>query len=316
MINNLFKINKEKTGFSLIELSIVLAIVAVIISGSITISTTALKNAKVKNTKERLEIIQNAINVYVFINKRLPCPASSTLITTDVNYGVESGVAGTCSGTTSSDATANDIRYGAVPVKTLGLNYEFAGDGFGNKFSYIVSKELTQAFVAGSILGLEGRDISVIDNITVKETVSNSNITTIAAYVILSHGANGYGAYNINGSTHVTGSGVNDEDDNEDIAAFNDTFVVSSSDSNFDDVLVYSLKEDILKGAFGVNATICNSITYDPPTCGGVGVVTFPASRYYTTSTQNCTTATCASGTAKRTCSPNGQWETVIDACL
>lgn len=326
MLNFFKKTQKrKKSAFSMIELSIVLAIIAVIISGSITVSTTALKNAKVKNTKERLEVIKEAMNLYVFNNNRLPCPASLDAITTDSGYGTEVGTAGTCTGTgiyTSTEATANEgIIYGAIPVVDLGLDPEFLGDGFDNKFSYIVPDDLTAAYDPSddSPLGLEGTNptgTSGLDTLTVTETISSSDITTEAAYIILSHGPNGYGAFNINGTSNTAGSGVNDEDDNEETTTFNDNFVIRSSDSSFDDILIYDLKENIVKESLGFYKTVCDVDSYDSPNCSGTDTQDFPISHYYESVTINCSGYTnCNGGTATRTCGPNGVWQDVDDNC-
>ncbi len=336
MSNKTSKKKGNKSAFSLIELSIVLAIIAIIISSSITVSTSAIKNAKIKTTKERIEIIKKALGVFVYTNKRLPCPASLHDITTDTAYGTEAGTAGTCTATgilTSTNTAANDgLVYGAVPVKALGLDIEMLGDAFDNKFSYIVPQQVTEAFVSGSADGFEGTDMTDtanVDPITIRETVSSgSNITTNAVYVVLSHGPDGLRAFNINsGSTQNSSSSDTDEEDNAPTGVsggdiFDNIFIKSSGSADFDDIVVYNIRETLVREIGGFNITACTTETSDfSPGCltSGSGL-TFPVSYYDGTtnvgSNETCASITgCSSGTTTRKCGLNGQWEPAIDGC-
>ena len=173
--------NNKKTAFSLIELSIVIMIIAIIISGAATISETSIKKAKKANTINKLEQIKEAINIYAYINKKLPCPASFHAIETDSDYAKSVGDDGNCivdSGSIiSSQSGANEMVYGALPAKTLGLSSELAKDDFGNKFSYIVAVDLTEKYSESGNLGFEAINDEDTDLITIKEGISASNIT-------------------------------------------------------------------------------------------------------------------------------------------
>ncbi len=335
MLNNSNKIQKrKKSAFSFIELSVIMAIIAIIISGYISVSTNNIKNAKIKITKDRIKTIQHALHIFVYNNKRLPCPASLHDITTDTAYGTEAGTSGTCTATgalTSTNTAANDgLIYGAVPVKDLGLDIELMGDAFDNKFSYIVPQQLTETFVNGGAVGFEGADMSDTVNLDPIEIRSTGTITTlIGAYVVLSHGPNGFRAFNINSGSIQNGSSTStDEEDNSPTGVsggdiFDKTFITSSNDSGFDDIVVYSTRELIVKDIGGFSTTVCTTETSDfSPGCltSGNGL-TFPA-RYYdgttnVNSNETCASiAGCSSGTATRKCGLNGQWESAIDGCI
>jgi len=76
-------------GFSLLELSIVLVIIALISGFGISMSSNILTSADRVTTRERLLVIQQALEAYVAKNGYLPCPASRLLTPTDVDFGKE-----------------------------------------------------------------------------------------------------------------------------------------------------------------------------------------------------------------------------------
>ncbi len=329
----------RKSAFSLIELSIVLAIISVIISGAVTASTSALKNAKAKSTKDKMAVIQKALNVFVYTYKRLPCPASLHDITTDSTYGAEAGSAGDCTATgvlTSTNSNANEgLVYGAVPVKALGLNLEYLGDGFDNKFSYVVPKQLTEVFASGGASGFEGTNMdatSSVDPITIQETISGqpgSSITTVATYALISHGSNGYRAFNINsGSTQNGSSSDTDEENNAPTGVsggdiFDNVFVVNSGGSDFDDLIAYNTRETLVQEIGGFNITVCPEETSSyNDSCSGEEIE-FPAAYYGETTQGNidCSEYGCYSDNPdnflypRRKCGLNGQWEPVEYEC-
>ena len=90
----------ERAGFTLLELSIVLAIIAVIATGSLTMFTASLQERQWQDTQDKLKAIQTALYNFRLANNRIPCPADVTLATTDPNFGVEAANPGTCTGGT------------------------------------------------------------------------------------------------------------------------------------------------------------------------------------------------------------------------
>ncbi len=305
--------NNNKTAFSLIELSIVLTIIAVIISGSITISETAIKKARKENTIDKLKQIKEAINIYVYINKKLPCPASMHNITTDSQYASMAGSDGDCTAAgviNSSDTSADTLIYGALPAKTLSLSSDLAQDDFDNKFSYIVVQDLTSQYLDSNNLGFEGTDDADMDLIIIKEGVSGSNITEKAAYIVISHGPNGLGAYNINsGSTQNAITAItSDEEDNIYKSNFDNIFITNSSNGDFDDIFIYNIRETIMHQSTGFETTICREENSSyTPSCSS-SAITFPAAQYNELSTSSCGCGTMVT-LAQRRCGLNGKWQ-------
>lgn len=66
----------NKTAYSLLELSIVILIISILISGVLTMSVGTTNNAKNKATNDKILEIYKALGNFLLTNKRLPCPAS------------------------------------------------------------------------------------------------------------------------------------------------------------------------------------------------------------------------------------------------
>jgi prepilin-type N-terminal cleavage/methylation domain-containing protein len=193
-------INRQSLGFSLAEMSVVLMIIGVIASSAISVAISNDYNAKSSQTEEKLKQIDAALAGYLAINHRLPCPADGTLAITDANFGVEAtnGAAIPICNKNFKDG-ADKIWGGVVPVATLQLPNDFMFDGWGNRIDYIVDFRFTIGDTSASCTAVSSsvcfRDI--LDNspaITVQDANLNTR-TDFAVYVLLSHGANGHGAF-------------------------------------------------------------------------------------------------------------------------
>ncbi len=156
---------KRKKGFSLLELSIVIAIGAMIMAGMLKFLIAFANKQSAMINQNRAKEIQLAIEAFVVKNNRLPCPTNPSLPYTNVNYGAEALAAdGTCDFTVTVNGASVDagftnqvlsaidlansntmigntnhkIVFGALPFKALGLQEASMYDNFGNKFTYIV----------------------------------------------------------------------------------------------------------------------------------------------------------------------------------
>ncbi len=211
MLKRISKKNRHKSAFSLIEMSIVLLIISIIISGMLTVSTVVINNEKVRITKERMDEIYKALGRFMLKNHRLPCPASLTLTKTQVAYGAEIGIAGSCSGSgvyTSSTLSPLPV-YGMVPAAALGLADKFAEDGFGGKFAYVVHQYYTKKEYP-TTTSANGFSYLVPSATTMPATISmpSAAANDYNAFVIISFGANKYGAFNAGSSTQNSSSGA------------------------------------------------------------------------------------------------------------
>ena len=175
-----------RKGFSLLELSVVLAVIGLVTSMSIMVGGQQVKVQEVQNTWNELQYIKKALNRYAQKHSRLPCPSPLNATPTNSDFGYE---ASTCSGATSGieriQHPASGGTYaltGMVPFKTLRLNEALASDDWGNRYHYAVSEGL---------LTLMYEDDNGL--ITVQD-ISGNTITDSAAYVVMSHGETGKGA--------------------------------------------------------------------------------------------------------------------------
>ena len=69
---------KKHTGFSLLEMVIVLAILGVLIAGIVGPLATRFEQKQRQETFAKLDVIKDAIYGFVITNGRLPCPDTDT----------------------------------------------------------------------------------------------------------------------------------------------------------------------------------------------------------------------------------------------
>ena len=126
-VGNRLKRRLDDTGFTLIEMAIVIIIVGVIISIAAAALPPLILASKIKKTEALLEKVDNAIQGYSMVHHRLPFAANAP-------DGIES----------------NDLFVGYLPYHTLGLSS--GTDAWGNVIRYAVYGEsggtanLTQIF--------------------------------------------------------------------------------------------------------------------------------------------------------------------------
>jgi prepilin-type N-terminal cleavage/methylation domain-containing protein len=320
-----YKKSPIKKAFSLVELSIVILIVSILITGSLGISKTAINNAKIKVTKDRMDTVYKAFNSYLAANRRLPCPASMAVAKgTALTYGAESATPGTCTGAYIS-SNASNLAYGMVPILALNLDPDMAEDGFGTKFTYVVDRRFTaQSTSATSVSTCTGTtppscgfeitkgiasdaDTSTTDlsGIDVQGPLGTSLLSNKnGIFLLLSHGPDKYKGFNATGTAQDTTPGVDDENNNScdqtslcattSTASFDRVFINNSTNPNFDDIVMFKSKPQLVRdagleflmcspseaqtasltwttnGSYGCN--VCSGTANNSKTCGKYGV--------------------------------------------
>jgi prepilin-type N-terminal cleavage/methylation domain-containing protein len=186
----------QRQGFSLLELSIVLTVIAIVVAGSLSVGGARISQDEVKNTYDEMLVIRDAIRVFTKVNSRMPCPASLSAIPGNANYGKElRNVGDTDCATAAADVTyrledvnSSDWHFiGAVPVYTLGLSDEYLGDSWNGRYLYTVDANL----VTGTPMGgaPTGGTLNIIDS-------AGGNTSTSAAWALVSHSISNRGSYN------------------------------------------------------------------------------------------------------------------------
>jgi len=229
-------------GFTLIEMAIVMVVIGLVLSGGLIAIAPVLQNSKVSETDEKLDRIEQALVLYAIRNGCLPCPADPSQPNTGTGtnpgqsvYGTSTAYQSGCSGT--SDCAFGESKQGAVPWVTLGLAESDITDGFGARIDYSLTSALAHtnglvrtppsSYPAGGL------------------TVENYNLvsqTTAAAYVLVSHGPDRFGAYVAQSGSHITtgaysSSATQTENENGDKTFVQDIYYPLSGSSYFDDIV-------------------------------------------------------------------------------
>ena len=137
-------------GFTLVELAVVLAIVALLLSTLLYTLSAQTEQRNFEETRRRMEVARDAMLSFAMIKGRLPCPARFTT-TASHSQGLESFCTTQTSPCTGAEQTAErtdgycfNAYDGYVPAATLGLGnldaQGFATDAWGNRLRYAVTR--------------------------------------------------------------------------------------------------------------------------------------------------------------------------------
>lgn len=213
VIKNSLTAPKQNRGFSLVELTIVLIIVALLSTG-LMVGMSAQRNVSENlDAQHQLENIREALLGFALSKGRLPCPAKPTLANSDLGAGEES-----C-----------PLEHGVLPWVTLGLP---ESDPWGNRFSYFVGGAFTGIIATGAQASFTLDTTGTAD---IKDsTAATSYIASELPAVVVSHGSNGAGAYQPSGAKIPNGIGDELENSDADLA-----FVSHTPGDAFDDLVVW-----------------------------------------------------------------------------
>ena len=119
---------KRAHGFSLVELAVVMAIVALLLGGLMYTLSAQVEQRNFEDTRRRLEQARELVLGFAIVNGRLPCPATA------VSSGDESPAGG---------GTCTTGYAGWLPARTIGYQQTdsvgYAIDAWGNRIRYAVS---------------------------------------------------------------------------------------------------------------------------------------------------------------------------------
>jgi len=223
---------QENKGFSLIFVSILLTVVALIFASLISGQEAGDINQKNINNTQKLERVEDAMRSFMAANGRRPCPADGQYAENTKYFGIEAGTPGACTGNTApipnaplgpdTNTTlcngAGCVVGGTIPTKTLGLPDDYAYDDYGRRFTYVVDLRATNSaatavgknttnycsYLQNNIKYPDFYGNIAIPAITIENTttplVPGNTIIDHTMYAYISHGSSGYGAWPAQGS--------------------------------------------------------------------------------------------------------------------
>lgn len=195
------------SGFSLVEMAVVLVIVGLLLGGLLPALSGKLEQQHRNDTLRQIDDIRDALIGYALINGRLPCPAAPNLSTGAPGAGI-------------TDCT---LSSGVLPWATLGVQET---DAWGRRYTYAATTSFTTANFTLTSTG----------NLNIKSAATGGNsLASNMPAVFISHGSNGYGAYTTQGTQLPTGNSA-DETDNSN----GDTqFVAHDLSPTYDDLVTW-----------------------------------------------------------------------------
>jgi len=247
-------INHRNSGFTLIEITMVMLIIVLLMTGLLPTITSQIDMQRSTETRKNMSDINEALMGYAIVNGRLPCPAQASLATGTTNAGLEalttsapitcacqaaSGSNDTVAHASNNIACAETSITGVIPWVTLGIKET---DAWERRYTYRVTSRFADQIAANttncspalttppvaSSFALCSPGVPDVISAATGGTAVASNVPAI----FLSHGKNGLGAYLRDGSQLPVGAD-NDELENSD----NDNnFVSHTTTTSFDDM--------------------------------------------------------------------------------
>jgi hypothetical protein len=222
----ILKRQQRQTGIALLAIVAILAVVAIAIFAKWAMSDAQRRLRKTTDIAKILDRVDRAMVDYVTQHRRLPCPADGRVVSGSPNVGLEL-------------AACASQMHGVLPWVTLGLSEDEARDPWNGRLTYRVDPALTSLVprlmdmsncdVAGTgsvgaggvcriptppcvanpatctspTTFLAGKGLDVWNGVGGAAgwatRINNRPLGTGAAYVVISHGESGAGAYNARG---------------------------------------------------------------------------------------------------------------------
>lgn len=216
-------------GFTLIEMAIVLVVIGLLLGILLGPGREILENQKRKAVRAKLDAADTALANFVALNKRLPCPANGTIVSGGVNAGVEAVALGRCAPLTEINGVLPWVTLGlaeedardpwnarltyrvdpalaAAPPQPLLMNMtncDPSSTGLAGPGGICIAPLgacTGNANCTSPANFLAGKGLDVWDGLNgaagYNARQNNSATVTGAAYVLISHGPSGAGAYN------------------------------------------------------------------------------------------------------------------------
>jgi prepilin-type N-terminal cleavage/methylation domain-containing protein len=159
--------SRAQSGFSLVELSIVLVVIGLLLGGVIGGVTALIQSAQSREADKELELIRESLIGFLVENGRLPCADTD-------GDGIENG----------PDPCNN---WGFVPFAQLGTGRE---DPWGGAYRYRVATNFAGPNIAGTQASF---NLATVGNINIQGRNEFGNLESVAtgmAVIVVSEGMN------------------------------------------------------------------------------------------------------------------------------
>ncbi len=190
---------KQARGFTLIELAIVLVIITILVGGLAGPLSVQIQTRRVTETQKTLDEARDAIVGYAMTHKTaggrpyLPCPDSNGDGREDRSPG------GACL-----------LSYGFFPWVDLGSAQH---DAWGNRLRYVVESDLAnRALGFSSSTALPAPPTSGWKQVASRSGCATVDVAAGTPFVLVSHGANGWGARNVSNATLAAPTGPDEQE--------------------------------------------------------------------------------------------------------
>ncbi len=192
------KSQTKQSGFSLLEISIGMIIVGMLMVSGMSLYNGHLKQQQYAITEARISDTRDNISAFSVVYGRYPCPASSTAVPGDLDYGFElsdcltTGPAiGSCANglcTYASNIGGQAVIVGSLPFKTLNIQEFDSYDTYQMRLRYAVTLDMTDE----DSFDMAGGGIGIVDQANPSLSLVSPNDR--AHFVIISSGPNRIGA--------------------------------------------------------------------------------------------------------------------------
>jgi len=150
---------KRASGFSLVEIAVVLVIIAILVTAVGIPLASQFDQQRTAETQKQLEAIKEAIYGFAMANGRLPCPA-----TDGVTYGAASS-----NGNEAPSGGTCTVKLGYVPAVTLGIsNIDSTGlalDAWGLSANRILYGVATQNISGANCTGTQTSPLTTANGV-------------------------------------------------------------------------------------------------------------------------------------------------------
>ncbi len=269
-------------GFSMIEMAIALVIIGIVGGVSITLGSMQLEQARIKSTVEQMTNLEQALIQHLALHGRLPCPSSLTAgPSTEGREEITTGAsAAICNAAVDQIFIKDDILeavyMGAVPFHSLNLGREASVDAWGNRIAYVVQRSFINSDITNDIcadataamddhtnaiyLCFRGQSSGSANAGNADLNILQSNqgyaVTEDAVFILISHGANGFGAFQGQSiGRNALPANNSAERDNTNcplnaacgtLAIADSNFVYDEAGGGFDDIVHFSTRNQLV----------------------------------------------------------------------